>query len=134
MEITNEQIEELIAAYEQANDDDLSLTISFLKELKDLRSKPLCVAPSEDDVQYEAFRFSEEETLSFSDHMAPWKRAGYVGFEEGAYYMRNAIKPITPTQWSQIRDALCEALYNDDFDGTQIAQAVELMDSIRKDV
>jgi hypothetical protein len=38
MKLTNEQLNELITAYEQANDDDLSLTISFLKELKELRS------------------------------------------------------------------------------------------------
>lgn len=43
------------------------------------------------ELEDEAFEYSEMETLDFANHIAPWKRAGYMGFKAGANWVLSKL-------------------------------------------
>lgn len=119
--------------------DVLEELLNLREELKELRSKPLCVVPSEEEIRKQAIRYATIMGNDFIDDDEELIREQVEydvndGFISGAKWIKSQITHITPTQWSQIREALENYSKCGEWVSTSDADdALELMDSIRKE-
>jgi hypothetical protein len=157
MKLTDEQIDDLIKNFRLASitwgEDANHLTTKTWKallELKELRSKPLCVVPSDKEIREQAIRYATimGNDFIYDDEELVREQVEYDlndGFVSGAKWIKSKLTPITPTQWNKIREALedskerMELSHDPDEDGPDdlisvIDRALELMDSIHQEI